>query len=531
MSIVGYKAAGHDGAVCCIENGVLRYSIEGEKDSGARHALLDPEALQSILDRWHTNPSVVCSDSRSIDTKLLEYHGISLDEILWSRASAAGREFEYASVPHELAHIACAYALSDLPEGQEFYCLVWEGYLGRLYHVDKNFLISKLEVMDYVGVRYSFPYHATGRDGMYGHSAAGKIMALAGLAKPDDVRQPELKRITDLLLDSFVTHARHERISLNGDTDLLYRELSYLDGKAVDSPEFVALCKALQDGIFDRFFAVARRNVSRKLPLLIAGGCALNCDWNTQWRNCGLFSSVFVPPVPSDCGIAIGVAAAVNYVKTGRMKLQWDVYAGEDFVEENGHLAERGFREQELNLQTLCDGMLERDWVIAWVQGRYEMGPRALCHRSLIASPLRNEIRDRLNAIKKREYFRPVAPVCLEETVSEHFDWRGSSPHMLYFQNVSSPELRATTHLDGTARVQTINESQDRNTHALLSEMRKVSGFGVACNTSLNFLGKGFINRSSDLAKYAGEQKLDAVVVNERMYVNMGPSCRQSKSP
>jgi len=256
MSIVGYKAAGHDGAVCCIEDGVLRYSIEGEKDSGARHALIGPEEFKSILDKWQTNPSVVCSDSRSMDTNLLEYHGISLDEILWSRASAAGREFEFASVPHELAHITCAYALSDLPEGQEFYALVWEGYLGRLYHVDKNFLISKLEVMDYVGVRYSFPYHATGRDGIYGHSAAGKIMALAGLAKPDDVRQPQLKRITDLLLDSWVTHARHERISLNGDPDLLYRELSYLDGKAVDSPEFVALCKALQDGIFNRFFGL-----------------------------------------------------------------------------------------------------------------------------------------------------------------------------------------------------------------------------------------------------------------------------------
>ena len=519
MSIVGYKAAGHDGAVCCIENGVLQYSIEGEKDSGARHALLEPEDLQSILDRWQTNPSVVCSDSRSIESHLLEYQGCGLDEICWSRASAAGREFEFASVPHELAHIACAYALSDLPEGQEFYALIWEGYLGRLYHVDKNFLISKLEVMDYVGVRYSFPFHATGRDGIYGHSAAGKIMALAGLAKPDDVRQPQLKRITDLLLDSWVTRSGHERISLNGDLDLLYRELSYLDGKAVDSPEFVALCKALQDGIFDRFHAVAQRTISRKLPLVIAGGCALNCDWNTQWRNCGLFSSVFVPPVPSDCGIAIGVAAAVNYIKTGRMKLRWDVYAGEDFVEENGYLGELGFREQELDLQSLCDGMLERGWVVAWVQGRYEMGPRALCHRSLIAAPFRTEIRDRLNAIKKREYFRPVAPVCLEETVSEHFDWRGSSPHMLYFQNVSSPELRATTHLDGTARVQTINESQDRNTNALLREMRRVSGFGVACNTSLNFLGKGFINRSSDLAKYAGEQKLDAVVVNERMYV------------
>lgn len=520
MSIVGYKAAGHDGAVCCIEDGELLYSIEGEKDSGVRHALLGLPELQAILDRRGTEPTVLCSDSRSLDSHLLEYQGVDLDEICWSRARAAGRSFEFASVPHELAHIACACALSDLPEGQEFYALVWEGYLGRLYHVDRDFRISKLEVMDYVGVRYSFPYHATGRDGIYGHSAAGKIMALAGLANPEDVKRPEVERLSGLLLDGWVTHAAHEKVSLNGDLELLYRELGYLKGKPVDSPEFVALCKALQDGIFERFLAVARRHARRKLPLVIAGGCALNCDWNTQWRECGLFSSVFVPPVPSDCGIAIGAAAAANYVKTGRMKLRWNVYAGEEFVAENGCLVECGFREQELDLPLLSDGLLERDWVIAWVQGRYEIGPRALCHRSLIAAPFRAETRDRLNRIKRREYFRPVAPVCLEDEVGEHFDWSGPSPHMLYFQRVTSRELRATTHLDGTARLQTVDDAQDRNTAALLRELRKASGFGVACNTSLNFLGKGFINRSSDLAKYAGEQKLDAVVVNDRLYVN-----------
>jgi predicted NodU family carbamoyl transferase len=520
MSVVGYKAAGHDGAVCCIDDGALTYCIEGEKDSRGRHSLLPRSDFNAILERWGTKTTVLCSDSPEPNSDVLNYQGTSLDEIRWSRNRTGGREFEFASVPHELAHITCGYALSDLPENQEFYALVWEGYLGRFYHVDKNFLVSTLDVMDHVGVRYSFPYHGTGRDGIYGLSAAGKIMALAGLAKEEDALSDHVRHLADFLLDSKVTQENHERISINGDFGRLYKDLAYLKDKPVDSIEFVALCKALQNGIFHRFYEAAKGFVSSKLPLIISGGCALNCHWNTQWRNCGLFSSVFIPPVPNDCGIAIGAAAAANYVKTGRMKLRWNVYAGEDFIEEKGRLAELGFSEQSLNIKALCEGLVDRHWVIAWVQGRYEIGPRALCHRSLIAAPFMDAVRDRLNTIKRREYFRPVAPVALEECVSEYFDWNGESPYMLHFQNVRARALRAVTHVDGTARVQTINKSQDSKTYALLKEMQKATGMGVACNTSLNFLGKGFINRSGDLAKYAAEQNLDCVVVDDRMYVN-----------
>lgn len=519
MNVIGYKSAGHDGTICCLRDGVLEYSIEGEKDSGERHALLRPGAFEAILERWNTSPSIICSDSREFNSNRLEYIGSSFDDISWTQNYSGKRSFEHASVPHELSHITCAFALSDLQERQEFYALVWEGYIGRLYYVDSDFTISKLEVMDFVGVRYSAPYHATGRDGIYGHSGAGKIMALAGLAKPEDVNSERVQRLTRLLLDSWLTQRNHQQVSVNGDFDLLYRELAYLKNEAVDSAEFVALCKSVQDGIFARFYEFAKRNVSRALPLLISGGCGLNCDWNTQWRNCGLFSSVSVPPVPGDCGIAIGAAAAVQFLKTGRMKVAWNVYAGEEFVDEEGHLERRGFVERPLDVQQLSEGILNDEWVIAWIQGRYEMGPRALCHRSLIASPFSKKIRDRLNEIKRREYFRPVAPVCMEESVSQHFAWHGSSPYMLYFQRVLSKELAAIIHVDGTARIQTMNASQDGRTYGLLDAMRRKSGFAVACNTSLNFLGKGFINRTSDVAEYADSHGLDGVVINERMYL------------
>jgi predicted NodU family carbamoyl transferase len=519
MNIVGYKNAGHDGAVCCIEDGELVYCIEGEKDSGERRSLLKAGDFERILERRKTTPSVICSDSHEFESSRLHYRGPSLDDVHWSSARARGQTVEFAAVPHELAHITCAFALSDLPEGQEFYALTWEGFFGSLYHVSKDFAVTKMSVMDYVGVRYSFPYHGTSRDWLFGHSAAGKIMALSGLADENSAPSPEIQELVAFFLDSDVKEESYCRVLINGDRDILYAKLEHLRDVPVESPAFVSLCKALQDAIFERFHEFAKKHVSKRLPLVISGGCGLNCDWNTRWRNSGLFTSVFVPPVPSDCGIAIGTAAAANYLKTGKMKLRWNAHLGESFVVQEGAMEDAGFVEVPLDLTRIADGMLNRDWVLAWVHGRYEMGPRALCHRSLIAAPFKSKIRDRLNDIKKREYFRPVAPACREEEVSEHFEWQGESPYMLYFQKVRTPELRAITHADRSARAQTIRAAQDPETYALLCELKKQSGFGVTCNTSLNFLGKGFINRSTDLAIYAASTGLDGVVVDDRMFM------------
>ena len=157
--------------------------------------------------------------------------------------------------------------------------------------------------------------------------------------------------------------------------------------------------------------------------------------------------------------------------------------------------------------------------VIGWVQGRYEMGPRALGNRSLLASPFPAAMRDRLNSIKQRESYRPVAPVCLEEDVGRDFDWVGPSPHMLYFQRVRSPTLQAITHVDGTARVQTVNQNQNPRLHRLLTEFRELSGHGVLCNTSLNFKGRGFINRMSDLIRFQKAADIDGMVVGDKTYI------------
>jgi predicted NodU family carbamoyl transferase len=253
--------------------------------------------------------------------------------------------------------------------------------------------------------------------------------------------------------------------------------------------------------------------------LLISGGCGLNCDWNSQWKNCGLFSEVFVPPCTNDSGTALGAAIDAQFYYTGNAKIEWDVYMGSWFLEDIEATNMNGFVERSLNIQELCK-YLAAGKVFAWVQGRTEMGPRALGNRSLLAAPFDIEIRDKLNKIKHRERFRPIAPICLEEELEKHFEHQGPSPYMLYFQRVKSPKLLAVTHVDGSARVQTVNQSQNPEIYSLLMEFKELTGFGVLCNTSLNFPGFGFINRLSDLVEYAKLCELDGFVIGKKIFMN-----------
>ena len=143
---------------------------------------------------------------------------------------------------------------------------------------------------------------------------------------------------------------------------------------------------------------------------------------------------------------------------------------------------------------------------------------RALGNRSLLAAPFHGDITKRLNAIKQREWYRPIAPVCLEEDSAFLFGLEHPSPYMLHFQQCAAPELRAVIHFDGSSRVQTVNIEQNPLLHRLLVLFRSRSGFGVLCNTSLNQRGRGFINRSSDLFAFAQRRAIDTVVVGDSLY-------------
>jgi predicted NodU family carbamoyl transferase len=170
------------------------------------------------------------------------------------------------------------------------------------------------------------------------------------------------------------------------------------------------------------------------------------------------------------------------------------------------------------NYELIAD-MLANDLILGWVSGKYEIGPRALGNRSILAAPFQESTRVRLNEIKQREQFRPIAPVCLEEEAARWFGCDHESPFMLYTHHVRTDALAAITHVNGTARIQTVSSVSNRNLYDLLIAFKARTGYGVLCNTSLNFNGRGFINKIGDLSEYVSKHNLDGFVVEGRTYL------------
>lgn len=233
--------------------------------------------------------------------------------------------------------------------------------------------------------------------------------------------------------------------------------------------------------------------------------------------NTTLFSEVFVPPVANDSGSAIGTAIDAQFYFTGNPKIDWSVYSGQNFIA-GGSFDHSQYDLLDARPEFIAD-ILANDLIIGWVNGKFEIGPRALGNRSILAAPFRAETRVRLNEIKQREQFRPVAPVCLEEDAAKWFDCNDSSPFMLFTYQAKTDALAAVTHVNGTARIQTVSSTSNPNLYDLLVAFKVRTGYGVLCNTSLNFNGRGFINNIGDLTEYTENHNLDGFVVEGRAYL------------
>ncbi len=397
--------------------------------------------------------------------------------------------------------------------GSLCYALVWEGAIGAFYEIDQDANIALLgNVMNEPGNRYAsiygladptFPKNAP----FSRFSDAGKLMALASFSRRS-VATAEEEELIDFLLN-----AEHVRLDLY---DRLGSSLYYNVG--IDDEEFRNFAGIFSDRIFDTFRRFAETNLGKGWPLVISGGCGLNCDWNTKWKATDLFSDVFIPPVANDSGSAIGTAIDAQLHFTGDAKIEWDVYSGLPFDTDAG---------VDLDPYEVWDvsdddvaAMLEAGLILGWVHGRFEIGPRALGNRSILAAPFSAETTERLNNIKQREQFRPIAPVALEEDAARWFDCHLPSPFMLFTFGVNTDALAAITHINGTARLQTVSPDTNRPLHDLLVAFKARTGYGVLCNTSLNFSGKGFINNLTDLAAYTVARGLDGFVVEGRAYMN-----------
>ena len=308
-------------------------------------------------------------------------------------------------------------------------------------------------------------------------------------------------------------------------------------GFRVQSMDWSELAPAARSGTWSRAHADLAASVQRRLEevllelaswlyehtrerfLTLAGGVALNCVANARLFAEGPFEDIWVQPAAGDAGTAIGAALCVAVELGDRIGPMTSAALGrcwsEDQLEESLRRARVPFQ-RPYDIARAVAEVIAADGTVGWFQGRSEFGPRALGHRSLLANPRRAENLTRLNDIKGREQFRPVAPMVLGERSAEIFEGKLPSPYMLFTHNVRRDwrdRLAAIVHVDGSARVQTVDREEEPLVARLLDEVNDLTGVPVVVNTSLNTAGRPMVDDPRDALECFGSTPLDALAM------------------
>jgi carbamoyltransferase len=253
--------------------------------------------------------------------------------------------------------------------------------------------------------------------------------------------------------------------------------------------------------------------------LTMAGGVALNCVANSRlWRE-GPFDAVWVQPASGDSGTALGAALRLARDLGDRVRAMPGADVGRSWDDDELETALRTARvpyEHPRDIAEAVAEVLARDGVVAWFQGASEYGPRALGRRSLLADPRSAANVERLNDVKGREQFRPVAPMVLEQRAAELFDGPLPSPYMLFTHRVRGgwrERIPAVVHVDGTARIQTVSPLREPLVAAMLSAFERRTGVPVVVNTSLNTAGRPMVDDPRDALECFGSAPVDALAL------------------
>ena len=267
--------------------------------------------------------------------------------------------------------------------------------------------------------------------------------------------------------------------------------------------------------------------------LCLGGGVALNGVANYRILKESSFDNVHIPPSPGDGGSAVGCAQYLYHIHHNNQRIvekdmgkiiRENVYVGTSYHDEKitEFLDSKKISYEKLEriellkkvAQLIADGN-----IVGWYQGKMEWGPRALGCRSILADPRKAEMKDILNEkIKHRESFRPFAPSILEEYVSEYFEIDRSSPYMLIVVPVKKPEkIPAVTHVDGTARLQTVNKDANPLYYDLISEFYKITGIPVIINTSMNVMGEPIVNTPEQAYQMIVKTDMDCIAMGNNL--------------
>jgi carbamoyltransferase len=340
-----------------------------------------------------------------------------------------------------------------------------------------------------------------------------KVMALASYGKPVFVN--DFREMVQLLDNGQYTVSNERFVSRFGPA----RER----GSAFTAHHF-NIAHSLQVVLQERVLELAGwlQQQTQAENLCFAGGVALNCVLNAAIRDAGIFKNIWVQPAAGDAGTALGAAMwadAQQRPGEGRSFYMEHAYWGPDYddaeIAKFLDWAKVPYRRMQDVAGETAD-LLAQGKIIGWFQGRMEFGPRALGSRSILASPVSPDMQARLNEVKDREDFRPVAPVVMEEAAPDWFEHADYSPFMLFVYRVKADKkdrIPAVCHVDGTARIQTINRQQHPRYYDLLQAFEQRTGVPVLINTSFNTLGKPIVCTPRDALECFWSSPFDALAI------------------
>jgi carbamoyltransferase len=413
-------------------------------------------------------------------------------------------------VPHHVAHAASAGLAAPYPTNS---VLVLDGRGEAVSHLAGRYTDGRLEVLASQALPHSLGLlyeDLTEHLGFLRSSDEYKVMAMASYGKPRFAA--ELEQATHATGDGGF---RTERIDFAEFAPRLSKGDEWT-GAHADLAASVQL--RLEETLLDLVRWLHGRTGDSALTL--AGGVALNCVANTRIFAEGPFEQVWVQPAAGDSGTALGGALAVAEDLGDRTSPMPGADLGREWTDEEieAWLTTAAIAyERPRDVADTVAQVLADNGIVAWFQGRSEYGPRALGHRSLLAHPGHPQNLERMNDVKGREQFRPVAPMVLAERAAEIFG-RGPvpSPYMLFVHDVH-PDWRdripTVTHVDGTARIQSVDRHDEPLVARMLECFERRTGLPVVVNTSLNTAGRPMVDDPRDALECFGSAPVDLLAI------------------
>jgi carbamoyltransferase len=552
MNILGISCFYHDSAACLLQDGKVIAAASEERFNREKYSQVFPiNAINFCLQArdltvydvdyigFYEKPflkfsRVILSHLRSYPRSLNNFLGTTpswlenrlIMPLVFKKE--LGFEGKTLFVKHHLSHVASSFLVSPFEEAA---ILTADGvgeWATMTYGIGKGSDIKVLKEIHYpdsLGLLYTA---VTTYLGFKALSGEGKVMGLAGYGEPKFI-----DRFREMVMvkpdGSFRVDSKF--FGFNEGSRMYSKRFVKVFGKERKPEDKIEerhqdIAASLQKFIEDTLVLIARNlHKETKLDnLCLAGGLFLNCVANSKILEETPFKEVFIQPATGDSGGALGVACYIYHsiLKNQRSHVMTDAYLGPYFT---GEQIKKALINHNLDFKELSDPdlakyiarVLSQDKIIGWFQGRMEFGPRALGNRSILANPCNPNMKDLLNSrVKKREPFRPYAPVVLEEKAKEFFKLEHPSPFMLLSPRVREDKknlIPSVTHIDGTARVQTVNKDTNLKLWQLIKEFENITTIPVIINTSFNLRGEPIVCTPEDAISSFKRSQIDYLVL------------------